>query len=342
MSIYLTDASTIISTEGPVGLDDHDGLSTVDVDKNVQENDDQPERNVEDEIEVIPEEDIPEVFFPVFCINLPSSKRRKERMMTRFQRANFHPEHIHFVEAAGYKSGLVDYFIEGTESWNDDVDQWRKDIACFVSHLLAVRMFLTTEADYGFICEDDILFQNDFREYFQDIFEQLPEDCPLLSFTYMACGIFDISDCNSSVYCKFPGGKVWGAQFYMISREYAQKVLATFDRPLRELTRYGQLSSEIILTESQGYMLIVPLVIEDCIDSDRKSVDTPYHMKHFCYWGWENFSDSDLEKESPLVSVSPDKAWPAYGVLFPGQIQVSHLEGIELLAQIDEFKRLLN
>jgi GR25 family glycosyltransferase involved in LPS biosynthesis len=283
--------------------------------------------------------------FPVFCINLLSSTKRRVRMINRFARAGFVSEHIHFINATRHDSGLVDYYVEGTEPWNDNVEQWRKDMACFASHLLAVRAFLASGSDYGFICEDDILFQNDFRSDFHDIYDEMPEGFPLLSFSYMATQDFDLDSANSPLYCEYPHNAVWGAQFYMISKDYAKEVISKFDRPLRELTQYGHLSSEIILSESSGYLLIRPLVIEDCISSDRRSVDNPYHMKHYCFWRWNNFSDSDVEKESPLIHVSIDKSWSIYGTLFPGVFHgkpPQPLSVLELQAEIHELTSLMN
>lgn len=281
---------------------------------------------------------------PVFCINLPTSVDRRNKMAKRFERAGFDQQHVHFVDAAGRDSGLVEYYTAGVEPWSDNV-QWKKDIACFASHLLAVRSFLATNAEYGFICEDDILFQNDFMEDFGEIFETLPEELPLLSFTYMASGTFDLDSEGSPYYCKFPKGDVWGAQFYMISRKYAMEVISRFDRPLRELEEYGKLSSEIILMESNGYLLIRPLVIEDCIGSDRKNNDIVYHMKHFCFWRWENFSQSDLEHESPLMNMDPENCWSIYGQLFPDAFEgplPKSLTPLEVQAEIYELKKLLN
>ena len=73
-----------------------------------------------------------------------------------------------------------------------------------------------------------------------------------------------------------------------------------------------KLSSEIILRNSNGYMAAVPLVIEDCISSDRAIQDIPYHVRHFCYWNYSNNNLSDPGGLSPLKNMSPSDAWEDY------------------------------
>jgi hypothetical protein len=90
-------------------------------------------------------------------------------------------------------------------------------------------------------------------------------------------------------------------------------VLKTYDRPLDEIVfDNGKLTSEVVIRRSNGCMARYPLVIEDCIDSVRAPQDLPFHMKHFCHWDWHNYSLSDLKCESPLASLTTDKAWKDY------------------------------
>jgi hypothetical protein len=107
----------------------------------------------------------------------------------------------------------------------------------------------------------------------------------------------------------------WGAQCYLISREYAVKVLSLFDYPfdiLMEKYDENKISSEIILRRSNGYMSASPIVIEDCISSDRAPQDIPFHLKHFCFWDYSNFSNSDPLRLSPLAHKIPRDAWENY------------------------------
>lgn len=278
--------------------------------------------------------------FPVYCINLPQSIGRRSRMEQRFVSARI--DNVTFVDATSHESALVDYYAKGATSWYADPTQWRKDLACYASHLLAIRSFLAHGGPYGLICEDDILFRNGFRDHFDVLMEHLPNNAPLLSLSYMATTTFDTTSIvsqNESTdgirwieeepgdLWRYPsdGLNVWGAQCYLISREYGQHVLETFDRPIRELSEYGNLTSEIILQRSNGYLSAVPLVIEDCIDSVRKPLDIPYHLKHFCYWNWENFSESDPNKESPVSLLAPNRAWPTYRCLF-GKITAEEMK----------------
>ena len=323
---------------------------------------------------------VPTFDIPVFCINLPSSTERRARMEQRFASAGI--DNVTFVSATSHESGLVDYYAKGATSWYPNPTQWRKDLACFASHLLAIRLFLAQDSSHGLICEDDILFRNGFREHFNVLMENLPDGAPLLSLSYMATTPFDTTPINSECEStqdrscvpqgqsaeapshsgidgirwiteepgdlwKYPPENVWGAQCYLISREYAQQVLDTFDRPIRELSKYGNLTSEIILQRSNGYLSAIPLAIEDCIDSVRKPLDIPYHLKHFCYWDWENFSESDPDQESPVSLLKPNRAWFTYPCLF-GEITVEQMKkkyadytGEHLRDEIAELTKLL-
>lgn len=235
----------------------------------------------------------------IYCINLASSTSRHERMMNRF-RAHGLSHKVTFVKAIPYQSALIDYYGEGVQPWYSSVDQWRKDLACYASHLKAIRTSLEDSIDEegALICEDDILLHNNFIERYGQIMNNVPSGTGLVSMSYM------IEDWNNgftsagvnpilgNLYT-FNKKVTWGTQLYWISREYGLKVLNDFDKPLRYLENYFPLTSEIIVKESKGYLAYPPLAIEDGLDSDRAPADLPYHHKHFSRWGYHNYSKTE-------------------------------------------------
>ncbi len=267
----------------------------------------------------------------VYCINLPRAMDKAERMVDRFHTTGFN--NVHFVQAASADSGLVEHYTKGMQSWYEDEHQFRKDIGCFASHMLALRMFLATEQPCCLVCEDDVMFHNKFTNLFRDLLDNLPQDAPVLSLSYMISNYVDqtyvykspriaLEDIHHGIW-KIDPTYTWGTQCYYITKNYARQIIDEFDHPMAILCRTSELAkhmlendqkitSEIILRTSNGYMSAVPLVIEDCISSCRAPQDLPYHMRHFCRWDWCNYNNCDPDEQSPLISMKPGNAWEGY------------------------------
>lgn len=261
---------------------------------------------------------------PIFCLNMKSSTQRKERMQKRFQLHNLTP-YVTYIDGITANSTLVDYYLQDMDAdvlcnIYFSVNQARKDAACFATHIKAVRTFLEMSGKDGcIICEDDILFHNDFQVLLQDIMENVPADIPCISFSWM------ISDAIDQTFVGINPEKenlwninphvTWGAQCYYISTEYALKVIHHYDHEfwmLRTVFNRNKITSEIIIQLSEGYMVSHPLVIEDCIDSDRAPQDLAFHARHWIYWRYKNFTTSDPEQLSPLKYMSKADAWEKY------------------------------
>jgi hypothetical protein len=222
---------------------------------------------------------------------------------------------VTFVDATDTSSNLVNYYIHNCCNWYNTETQLRKDAACYASHIKALRLFLeTSDANACVICEDDILFHNNFLTLFQNILDNLPSDTPLVTLAWMISGPVDQTVVNS-YFWKIDPENVWGAQCYYITREYAMDAIDKFDRKFNSLVLtydLDKVTSEIIIRKSGGYMVTVPLVIEDCIDSDRAPQDLPYHEKHWCYWDYNNYDASDFDYQSPLIELSVNSCWTGY------------------------------
>ena len=134
--------------------------------------------------------------YPIYCINLATSVERKRRMISRFKKKILN--NITFVSAIPLDSPLIDYY-KGDSIVLYDIDdpqytnQHEKDISCFASHIKSIRQFLedNNDQEYGLICEDDILFSNNFHLQIKDLTNNLPDHVPVLSLTYMISGPID-------------------------------------------------------------------------------------------------------------------------------------------------------
>lgn len=255
---------------------------------------------------------------PIYCINLPKSTRRRDRMIQRFSILGL-LDRVKFVDAIAKDSRLVDYYGHQAVCWYQDceyyngLDQWRKDLGCYASHLKAITKFLEDSISESgcIICEDDILLHNDFIKEFQTIFANVPKDTPLVSLSFMLSGDIQIQytgiDQTKQNLCQLDPIGTWGGQMYWISTTYAMETLKRFNHPVED-----EITSEAIIQNSGGLRSLIPLAIEDTIDSDRAPQDLPYHQKHFSYWGYSNYSKCDPEGLSPLKNCSNNDHWTNY------------------------------
>ena len=261
---------------------------------------------------------------PILCLNMKQSIDRKNRMNERFQLKGL-SKNVTFVEAVEAESSLVDYYlanlsIEDVKEIYSSNSQGRKDAACFATHMKAIRTFLEMVDKNGcIICEDDILFHNDFETMYSEVMANLPENAPLISFAWMISDSIDqtfvgINPEKNNLWNIDPD-VTWGAQCYYINTGYALNVLMHLDQSfitLMEEHERNKMTSEIIIQLSDGYMVSHPLVIEDCIDSDRAPQDIPFHVRHWCHWNYDNYLQSDPNRFSPLKEIPPTEGWDDY------------------------------
>lgn len=240
---------------------------------------------------------------PIFCINLRDSKDRRARMEHRFDVAGL-LDKVTFINAVRRDSPLIDYYHQLTIQQYPDTRKWKSEMACFASHLKAVRTFLEEGGEEALICEDDIMLRNNFVEVWPTYRNNFPDNCTLVTLSYMVVKWegYNWVGKNPELknLCRLDPVNTWGAQLYWISREWAIKALTLYDKPYRFLR--CEHTSEVILRNSGGCLAKPPLAIEEGLDSERAPEDMPYHHNHFRQWGYENFNAGEVNVVCPFAT----------------------------------------
>ena len=235
----------------------------------------------------------------IYCINLESQLLRRQRMEQRFKH---HEINSVFVSAIDKKSN---YF----EKWLSDnkiivSDHKRGEIACFLSHLKAIQIFIDSEEEYGIICEDDVLFHNEFKEKYNDIIKNVPENCNFVGIGYLVLwwqyyGWVGKDPTLHNLRPVIPE-TTWGMICYRISKSYAKLVVNLFNNLPPE--KWLEHTSEIIIKKSNGVLVWPQLVLEEISNSTiRKDSQRDFHVASFTPWGYFNYFNSEASPDSLLM-----------------------------------------
>lgn len=161
-----------------------------------------------------------------YCVSY-NSPERKKTMEQRFQKMD-----IHLNVNTGVQ--MDDPRLQYTK------DQASKRLAsCFYGHMDNIKAFYATGKKFGFFCEDDVHIHKSLAKeipQLMDDFEYMQLDILLLGYmiTYPIewwnMGYPLVFDSGPSVqhrYHRYPDNQ-WGVHLFMISREYAERLIATF------------------------------------------------------------------------------------------------------------------
>ena len=247
----------------------------------------------------------------IYCINMESSKDRRARMEKRFKFFNL-TDKVVYIKAVDRSKPIIEYYHMEVEKLAKHSEHlWISEMACFASHLKAIRTFLEEGGEECIICEDDIILKNDFvKEYekarkdfrpagTREGVNQAPFIVALSHMVESWEGSKTIKGSLRSVNVK----KLWGTQMYWLTKEYAMHCLDEYDKPYKYLKpnepageRYH--TSELIVREEyetgKGALVIKPpLCIEEGCESERKQEDMPYHHNLFMQWGYNNYADCE-------------------------------------------------
>ncbi len=236
-----------------------------------------------------------------YCINMPNSTARRTRMEHRFSHiltdgTGVVRADVVFVDGVKPTSGLAEYYA-GMVVTPSEYDL--KNAGCSAAHLKAIRTFLNSDDPAAFICEDDIMFHNDFWATYDDIQHNVPVGTPLITYSYMLA-MHEGSVWNGTEPTRHNlrtiNWQTWGGQLYYITRSYAMYVLAHFDH--RHNVR--PLFNELFIQAAGpigGLIAVPPLAVEEMLDSDRGDLESlPYHHRHFARWGFDNYIGHELNE----------------------------------------------
>jgi beta-1,4-mannosyl-glycoprotein beta-1,4-N-acetylglucosaminyltransferase len=195
------------------------------------------------------------VDFPsVYYVSLEESQERRDNLESQFGFYNIVPKAIiskRFSESKDVAYGkYIDSLNEGTTG-------------CVISHLKAIReWYETTDEDYGFFCEDDLSLETvecwDFN--WQEFVESIPEDAECVQ-------LFTIREKYDTFEIRERQWDDWGATAYIITRDYAKKVIDTYiknDQYCLEIPNQSVMPLiENILFASVGKTYTIPLFVEE-------------------------------------------------------------------------------
>lgn len=239
-----------------------------------------------------------------YVINLPHSEDRKERITRRLEYHNILNKTTFISAIDGKeKSELMAWFEQGSTHKKST----RPEHACFLSHLKALRSFLSSDQQEAIILEDDAVLCNNFTSRLNNVLQvkqKLEVQPKLILLCYLISsweGVKCLTGSNNNTQLEDPEEErlcnitrsTYGGVAYWITRDYAQRCLNSLDKPLR-LIPEDFVTSELITRMSGGCFATPPLVIEESVYSTlRKGNDLNVHRKFFSGFGLNNYSQGD-------------------------------------------------
>lgn len=190
----------------------------------------------------------------VYYVSLEESLNRRDNLESQFYFYGITPTAFiskRFDECDDVITGkYVDTLNDGTKG-------------CIVSHLKAIKhWYKNTDEDYGFFCEDDLSLETiDYWDFtWNEFIERLPSDADCVQLLTIR-GEYDTFDLRERYWDD------WGASAYIITRDYAKKLIDTF---VKEDTFNLEIpNSEVmplienILFASLGKCYTCPLFVEE-------------------------------------------------------------------------------
>lgn len=251
----------------------------------------------------------------VYYVSLEESQNRRDNLENQFAFYDIKPKAIiskRFADSDDVVTGkYIHQLNDGTKG-------------CVVSHLKAIKdWYENTDEDYGFFCEDDLSLDTvplwDFT--WEQFIETIPEDADCIQLLTIR-GEYDTFELRERRWDD------WGATAYIITRDYAQKMIDHY------ITSDGTYTLEIpdqtimplienILFTGFGKSYTIPLFVEEIkfqstfvgMDDDVVDGQKRNHYKSYelvIDW-WKNKKKKDVEKtelETILTAYSLDTENP--------------------------------
>ncbi len=140
-------------------------------------------------------------------------------------------------------------------------------IAATLGHIRAMKQLYDDGAPWGIIIEDDVRFHKRFNEIVAKL-ESSITDADIVSLGFVNFPNGSIELCNGVPLVKnVQLSNPWGAQCYMITREYAKHLVDTFSGPDLYEPYKGHFVTDWVLFDPilgcRRHTLVLPIAVED-------------------------------------------------------------------------------
>ena len=177
---------------------------------------------------------------PTFIINLKDRPDRKARVIRELDDHQINGIYVEAINGTDLKIDGVNmdqiYVRDPTYR-----DLRRGEIGCYLSHAVCWNLILESGKSHGMVLEDDVVFIDNFKNVFNDIFEEIKDmDWDIITLG-RRCNkkLFDNEDCTggkiiykNTFYPDFVG---YGTYAYIIKAKTINKLLQTtfpFSKPI--------------------------------------------------------------------------------------------------------------
>lgn len=253
---------------------------------------------------------------PFYCISLASRPDRRKRMENRFKSQGL-LEKVTFLDATPVGDKLIDFYGEdmprGLKSFSSGFKlNYDAVYGCYASHIRALKMFVQSDHQEAIIIEDDVMFRDTFSSDFQTVYENIPDDAPLVQLCYIVTAwnmAWAGKDKTRNNLYKMKADSTWGTQMYLIRREYAIQCIEKYDKPLKNFTEVmiEARTSEMITRTGDGYLVYPILAIEESVLEYGKQSNLRQDSNQgnrFASWGIDNFMLGESCLKKPEGSTS--------------------------------------
>jgi GR25 family glycosyltransferase involved in LPS biosynthesis len=288
----------------------------------------------------IDDQNVPKIEnIPIYVCALASEKRRKKYLTKRLV---YHDllKNTKFITAVTRVSNEVSKVLEGRLSGKESPEMLRlyqSEAACHLSHLTALLNFVLVYKDphdkagalrYALILESDSVPHNEFKKLANEVIEQTQKVAPAAPLIQLGPYFSDRSDVKVlSPTLGTIGEKTYGTHAYLISLDYAQKLVSNMIRgqrvakdgsliidflPFKEYKeefcllndagKRSRVTSELITIRSGGVTVFTPLVIDESIDTSIQGQHSnDWHLRYYGQFNHKNYVNADLHANNELV-----------------------------------------
>jgi GR25 family glycosyltransferase involved in LPS biosynthesis len=135
-------------------------------------------------------------------------------------------------------------------------------IAATLGHIRAMKQLVDDNLDWGIIIEDDVRFHKDFTAI-TNLLEKTITDADIVSLGFVNVPYGEITNHHGIPLIKYVGvSNPWGAQCYMITKEYAKHLVDTF-------------SGEDLLEPYPGHFVTDWVLFDPILGCRRHTLTTP-------------------------------------------------------------------